>query len=284
MLANRLYLGEVGFRDVTTPNAHPALIDTRLFDECQQILHARGEIHSQRAASNSDYHLTGLITCPHCGNKYVGTSATGKLRRYRYYTCFARTRYGTAGCTAPRIDADLLDHAVQEALIDFYSRTDLIDAAIAAEQARRADGAHRHHAELHSISSQITTTEAAIDRYLTAFENGTLDERTCGRRVRDLTTKLDQLRTRHDELPRPHRTPASPAQPAGHPTHARPPRRRLHPRHTRPTQSGHRDTHRRHQDRREPAHPNLQDFTTHETGPTKPSTDPDQPKNLEPDS
>ena len=40
----------------------------------------------------------------------------------------------------------------------------------------------------------------AIDRYLTAFENNTLDERTCGQRVRDLTIRLDQLTTRRDEL------------------------------------------------------------------------------------
>ena len=127
--------------------------------------------------------------------------------------CFTRTRYGTAGCTAARIDADLLDHAVQQALIDFYSRTDLIAAAIAAEQAQRADGAHRHHAELHTISSQITTAEVAIDRYLAAFQNGTLDERTCGRRVRDLTVKLDQIRTRRDELHGLTTHPAAPPSP-----------------------------------------------------------------------
>ena len=101
MLANRLYLAEVGFRDVVTVNAHPALIDEQLFEECQRILRARGEVHSSRAASNNDYHLTGLITCPHCGNKYVGTSVTGKLRRYRYYTCFSRTRYGYGPPAAP---------------------------------------------------------------------------------------------------------------------------------------------------------------------------------------
>jgi len=110
MLASRLYLGEVGYRDIAVANAHPALVDVELFNQCQRILQARGEAHSQRAASSSDYHLTGRITCPHCGNKYVGTSATGKPRRYRYYTCFARTRYGRTGCTAERIDADLLDH------------------------------------------------------------------------------------------------------------------------------------------------------------------------------
>jgi hypothetical protein len=70
--------------------------------------HRRGEAGSARAASNSDYHLTGLITRPECGRKYIGASATGKLRRYRYYTCFSRARYGRTGCTAPRIDADQL--------------------------------------------------------------------------------------------------------------------------------------------------------------------------------
>ncbi len=94
--------------NVTATDAHRALVEVDLFEQCQRILDARGEAHSQRAASNSDYHLTGLITCPRCGSKYVGTSAPGKLRRYRYYTCFSRTRYGTAGRGGVRIDADLL--------------------------------------------------------------------------------------------------------------------------------------------------------------------------------
>ncbi|MBL0888488.1 recombinase family protein [Myceligenerans indicum] len=200
MLTNRLYLGEVGFRDVTAEQAHPPLVDEDLFDKCQAILEARGEAHSQRAASNSDYDLTGRITCPQCGRKYIGTSATGKLRRYRYYTCFTRARYGATGCDAARIDADLLDTAITDALIGFFANTDLIIEAVAMERSLRAEGSHRHHAELDTITGQITTTEAAIDRYLTAFENGTLDERTCGRRVNDLTVKLDQLKTRHDEL------------------------------------------------------------------------------------
>ncbi len=200
MLGNRLYLGEVGFRDVTAEHAHLPLIDEDLFDQCQAILEARGEAHSQRAAANSDYDLTGRITCPKCGCKYVGTSATGKLRRYRYYTCFTRTRYGSTGCDAARIDADLLDSTVAAGLIDFFGKPDLIIEAVAAERALRADGTDRHQAELDTITGKITTTEAAVDRYLTAFENGTLDERTCGHRIQDLTLKLDQLRARQDEL------------------------------------------------------------------------------------
>jgi site-specific DNA recombinase len=172
-----------------------------------------GQAHSRRAAATSDYQLTGLITCPQCGCTYVGTSATGKLRRYRYYTCFSHTRYGSAGCTAARIDADQLD-AVRRALVDFYTRTDLITAAIAAETALRADGADRHAAD--AVTTQIAKTEAAIDRYLTAFDNATLDERTCGHRVRDLAATRDHLTARREE-PRDLAAPR-PAQPLMRPS------------------------------------------------------------------
>ncbi|MEV0269629.1 zinc ribbon domain-containing protein [Hamadaea sp. NPDC050747] len=110
------------------------MVDADLFEQCQQIMQARGEAGSRRAASNSDYQLTGLIICPECGCKYIGTSATGKRRGYRYYTRFSRARYGKAGCAAHRIDADLVDEAVTQALIDFYGRTDLIADTITAER------------------------------------------------------------------------------------------------------------------------------------------------------
>ena len=68
-----------------------------------------------------DYHLTGLITCPHCGQRYIGTSANGRTRRYRYYTCFTRTRYGNtppAPHPAPRRRSST---QILKALHDFYT-------------------------------------------------------------------------------------------------------------------------------------------------------------------
>jgi site-specific DNA recombinase len=211
ILGNRLYLGEIAFRNERAIDAHEPLIDPATFDECTRIMNERGETHTKRASANSDYHLTGLITCPSCGAKYVGTSATGRLRSYRYYTCYRRARYGRIGCEAPRIDADLLDRAVLDALADFYGQTDLITEAITAEYALRAQDADRQTAEIKGLTTQITATNATIDRYLTAFENNTLDERTCGRRVHDLTTKLDQLTARRDELTTITTPPTTPA-------------------------------------------------------------------------
>lgn len=93
-------------------------------------------------------------------------------------------------------------------MVDFYARTDLITTAVTAELALRADDADRDTAELTALATQITTTRAAIDRYLTAFENGALDERTCG-----LTTRLDQLTLRRDELTDLIQTPPAPPSP-----------------------------------------------------------------------
>jgi hypothetical protein len=42
--------------------------------------------------------LGGLLRCTLCGKSHLGTAATGKLYRYRYYTCSPRpTARGLAG-------------------------------------------------------------------------------------------------------------------------------------------------------------------------------------------
>jgi site-specific DNA recombinase len=136
ILDNPAYIGDITYRDVYVPDAHEPLIDRDTFARAQQIATARGDAHTQRAMSDSDYYLTGLLTCPHCGHKYIGTSANGRTRRYRYYTCFSRTRYGKAGCPAPRLPADELDDAVLKALHAFYTTDDSVLAAI-IERARQ---------------------------------------------------------------------------------------------------------------------------------------------------
>ncbi|HEU5111597.1 MAG TPA: recombinase family protein, partial [Micromonosporaceae bacterium] len=200
MLTNRVYLGEKVFGDITIPDAHPPLIDAGLFHRAQQLITVRGAPGSRCRAVSSDYDLTGLITCPACGRKYIGSAARGRSRSYRYYTCFSRVRYGGHGCHAPRLPADDLDQAVAAALSDLYANTDLITQAIAAERDHRASNHDTHTQELAGVTHQLAATEAAIGRYQTAFENDTLDPETFGHRVRDLTAKATQLRHRQHDL------------------------------------------------------------------------------------
>ncbi|WP_434742462.1 recombinase family protein [Micromonospora sp. SH-82] len=202
ILDNPAYVGDIAYRDVYVPDAHHALIDRDTFQRAQDIATARGDAQTQRAMSDSDYYLTGLMTCPQCGQRYIGTSANGRTRCYRYYTCFTRTRYGKhATCTAPRLPADDLDQMIMRALHDFYATAEpVLTATIERARLHRDTTTADRATELTAVANQITTTEAAIARYHTAFENGTMDDTTAGPRIRDLRHRLTQLHTRHAEL------------------------------------------------------------------------------------
>jgi site-specific DNA recombinase len=204
IVTNRIYLGEKRFRDMAVPDAHPAIIDPEQFELAQQILGKRSAQIGQRAANPSEYMLTGLIRCPQCGRGYVGTAAHGRSASYRYYTCWSRVRYGTkAGCDIHRFNADTIETAITTALLDFYTRRgDLIDKAVAEYQASHAADSSRLRDELAAVTRELKDTSAAIDRYLIAFEKGTLDDEDTHVRDRLATLKAQskQLRGRKAQL------------------------------------------------------------------------------------
>jgi hypothetical protein len=68
-----------------------------------------------------------------------------------------------------------------------------------ADTARHA-AVDRYKAELTVVEKEITRTGTAIDRYLTAFENNTLDPALLQDRLTALRAKTAQLQTRRDEL------------------------------------------------------------------------------------
>jgi site-specific DNA recombinase len=201
IIANPAYAGDLCYGEVYVQDAHEPLISRATWKKALAIAAARAGEHTQRAASPADYHLTGLITCPACGHSYVGTSATGRTRTYRYYTCFSRARYGPHGCPAPRLPADETDAAVLHALCDFYAHsTSLIQDAVTRARQRHRDGHASQRAEHAAILAQIKHKTAAIDRYHAAFENGTMDDATAGQRLKTLHGQITQLTTRADEL------------------------------------------------------------------------------------
>jgi len=203
VLANRVYIGELTFRDITAENCHTTIVDAKAFAEAERLLDQRRDSHAHRAANGSDYLATGKLRCPKCRKAMIGTRATGRHRTYRYYTCWTMSRYGTSACNAPRINADDLEAAVLDATAAFYrTQHDLIADAI-------ADARTLHHAqhntredELDTITAELTKVGDKIDRYLDAFEDGKLDgdDEDVSERLANLRTKRQQLRDRRTEL------------------------------------------------------------------------------------
>jgi site-specific DNA recombinase len=151
-------------------------VDEKLFSRVQRLLSERGEDYSKRASATSELLPAGLVVCTKSGKHFVGTSAVGNRYRYRYYTCFSRQRYGSKYCDAERLPADELETAMLDATRHTYEQTDLFDKAVAATRGRAEAQRANHEQELAFIDAEVAKAEEAIERYLGAFETGTLSE------------------------------------------------------------------------------------------------------------
>ncbi|MHB1585469.1 MAG: hypothetical protein ACYC0E_17170, partial [Acidimicrobiales bacterium] len=90
--------------------------------------------------------------------------------------------------------------AILDTLLHTYENTDLFDKAVAAARHRARAERGNHEQELAVVEAGITKAEDAIERYLAAFEVGTLSEAQCGKRLELLASKVRDLRQRREEL------------------------------------------------------------------------------------
>ncbi|MDT4995540.1 MAG: site-specific recombinase [Actinoplanes sp.] len=200
-LTNRAYIGEKHFRDITATNAHPAIISDAAFEQAQRILEKRSEEVGQRAANGSEYTLTGKIPCPQCGSKYIGTVAHGRNNAYRYYMCWSRNRYGPKqGCDLHKFNADELEAAIGRALLDFYTTgQEVIDQAVTTFVTAHGQATDTRRQELAAVNRQLRENASAGDRYLRAFEKGTLDDDDPAIQTRLTSLKLQSKQLRADK-------------------------------------------------------------------------------------
>ena len=198
VLRNRVYLGEVFYRDRWHRRDPPP----RSVDETVRRRRAsccpRRRPHPPHRA-RSVYLLAGLIFCTRCGKRYQGTVRAEPVHLPLLHLLHpAPVRRAT--CPAERLPADQVEHAVLDSLLATLARTDLIDAALADAHDEHAADRAAHTTELAAVETELVKTEAAIDRYLTAFENQTMPEATCAPRIRALSDKATELKARRDEL------------------------------------------------------------------------------------
>ncbi len=193
MLSNPIYVGKVAFKDNIYPGLHESLVNDETFAAAQRILKERGESQALKRGHPADYLLSGVVRCGQCGHAYIGTAATGRSRRYHYYTCSTRYRYGTRTCGADRLPKDELEEAVLEQMVELYRDSELIADALAQLQDSEHDERRLVEARVAALRQEQAGARRSMDRYFAAFEAGTMKPATCQERLDNLQTRLDAL-------------------------------------------------------------------------------------------
>ncbi len=80
-----------------------------------------------------------------------------------------------------------------------YEDSDLFRAAVGEAQDQARDG-HSPDDELLAVTNELVKVDASFDRYLRAFESGSMPEALCGERGKELATRASVLRARREEL------------------------------------------------------------------------------------
>ncbi len=102
------------FDEVRNEKAIPPIIKKAMFDKVQAILNNRKTCRP-RQNENSDYILTGYITCKSCGGSMSGQSNVGgrnKTRR-RNYVCLNHSSKREGVCKTKNINADYLETTIK---------------------------------------------------------------------------------------------------------------------------------------------------------------------------
>ena len=195
VLRNRAYLGEVPFRGVWYDGHHEALIEEDTFEAAQAILARRSAEPARRRTDGSDYLLSGLaLVCDRCGHTLIGASANGRHgKRYAYYTCYSRSRYGVDHCDQARLPKDDLEEAILGQMGEVYADTALIEAALteAGAELRKTETARSE--RLAAIDAEGADLRTRIDRYFASFEAGQLSPQIAGGRVEALGARLQVI-------------------------------------------------------------------------------------------
>jgi site-specific DNA recombinase len=192
IISNPTYAGKIRWRDRVFDGVHEPLVDELTFKRAQAILRERGE-HAKRRGNPSDFLLSGVVRCGHCGKAYIGMSARGNGGRYEYYACTGRQKYGPKACRNDRLPRAKLEQAVLAQLASAYRDGDLIAQAVARAQAEAERNRPEIEQRLGSICAEITRAERALERYYEAFEQGKLSPERCEQRLSRLQARLDDL-------------------------------------------------------------------------------------------
>jgi site-specific DNA recombinase len=145
-----------------------------------------------RRTDGSDYLLSGLaLVCDRCGHTVIWASANGRHgKRYAYYTCYSRSRYGTSHCDQARLPKDELEQAILSQMGEVYADAALIEAALAAGQSELRKSETDRSERLTVLEAEAADTRIRMDRYFASFEAGQMSPQVARGRVEALRARL----------------------------------------------------------------------------------------------
>jgi len=173
---------------VITEGSHAPIVDVELFERVQAMIESKRSMHMREAWS--DYALSGLVYCGHCGHRlrgwHVKRPSGGVVK---YYRCTGKEK--GVPCPSRLVRAEELEEAVlckvesAAGNLGAYSET-------AATAGRRSGGIPYLREQLEKAKQELAAVDQRKQRWFDVFEQG-------GIGFEDFRERLDHLNREKDE-------------------------------------------------------------------------------------
>jgi site-specific DNA recombinase len=176
LLRSRIVLGELRFGNMVNESAHPAIVDSAVWQRVQRMSLPRG----RRPKSERLLARLGVLRCGTCGARMVIGSTDQHGKRHYFYRCPP-----IGDC--PRrvtISAEVAEHAVVEAVQEL-----LAGLRGSAQVEGGAEDAAR----------EVQRRQDALDKAIRVYER-LEDEEAARKRLQELREARDDARDRYDDL------------------------------------------------------------------------------------
>ena len=111
LLTNVTYLGKVRYKQEAHAGEHQALIDEGTWAKVQHLLQENGPADGD-AGPSAEALLKGLLFCAPCGCAMTPVHSIVRHKKYRYYICTTKQKYGTHRCPSKALPADAIENLV----------------------------------------------------------------------------------------------------------------------------------------------------------------------------
>ena len=118
ILKNEKYTGTLYVGDTKYENFHEPIISQAEFEKVREAIKKRTpDKETPVLIRESEYILSGLLKCKHCGAKMFGYTAASRYRKnYHYYACTTYKEQGRSECPQKLIRRDKIEPAVKKML------------------------------------------------------------------------------------------------------------------------------------------------------------------------
>jgi site-specific DNA recombinase len=200
LLRNRAYLGELrwgkaddgsGEPAVVLPDAHEALVDPETFERIGELIGERTIERTSPRRLGSDYLLSGLLRCGHCGAAFIGHSA--KSGQALYYVCTTKPKTGADQCPSVLLNKGALEAAVVQHLSEHVLQVANLRSLLDEINGGLEGTTDTLATERDAKRAQLGTQRQQLNRLIDAIALGTIDPSAIADRINELKRSTDLL-------------------------------------------------------------------------------------------